>query len=248
MANSQNKAKADPLAKRRDETDLDYRRRVALAALVRPKAEPVVNAPKGEIQKLDESAEADRMQSFREVITPQAKEKGELEKGWLVDEDGNMQNSYRRKSRSALAYMRERGSLTDDQYGSAMEIASVAEMIESSVASSGASMEARVDCSGSARDALNESLYRVRAEGAYTEWRSKLPLPRRMVIDMVTRDAGLSAIAAAHNMGWPKARRILVEALKDWPGIMAKYCKRIDQAELDRAHERLQNEPSRKCA
>ena len=100
-------------------------------------------------------------------------------------------------------------------------------------------MEARVDCSGSARDALNESLYRVRAEGAYTEWRANLPLPRRMVIDMVTQDAGLKAIAAQHGMGWSRARDVLTEALDRWPTILAKYVKVIDQEDVDAQHARL---------
>lgn len=181
--------------------------------------------------------EAERTKG-EEAATPEGQKHG-LKKGWIIDDEGNMQNAFTRQSRSALAYMRERGSITDDQFAYAMEIASIAEMIERSVATSGASMEARVDCSGSAKDQLHESLYRVRAEGAYTEWRSKLPLPRRMVIDMVTRDAGLAAIASEHNMGWPRARTILINALDAWPDILAKYVRRIDQDDLDRQHARL---------
>ena len=145
----------------------------------------------------------------------------------------------RRQSRSALEYMRGRGSLTDEQFYSAQQIAQLAEQIERTVAVSCASLEARVDCSGSARNAVNESLYRVRAEGAYTEWRAGLPLPRRMFIDMVTQDAGLSAIAAEHGMGWPKAKEMLLDALDAWPEIFAKYVKAIEQEDLDRQHARL---------
>ena len=135
--------------------------------------------------------------------------------------------------------MRERGNLSDDQFHSAQRIAEIAEMLERTVAVTCASLEARVDCSGSARNAINESLYRVRAEGAYTEWRSRLPLPRRMVIDMVTQDAGLKAIASQHNMGWPKAQSILKAALDRWPEIFARYVKAIDQDDLDRQHAKL---------
>lgn len=186
--------------------------------------------------RLAQQAENERTRG-EDIVTPETLAQGGLAKGNAPDQ--SRAQTYYRKSRSALAYMRERGTLTDDQFGSAMEIASVAEMIERSAGRSSASMEAKVDCSGSARDALNESLYRVRAEGAYTEWRSKLPLPRRMVIDMVTQDAGLTQIAAEHNMGWPRARDILLAALDAWPEIIAKYVKRIDVDDLERAHARL---------
>jgi len=145
----------------------------------------------------------------------------------------------RRQSRSALEYMRGRGSLTDEQFYSAQQIAQIAEQIERTVSIGCASLEARVDCSGSARDIISESLYRVRAEGAYTEWRSKLPLPRRMFIDMVTLDAGLSRIAAGHNIGWPRARKMLLDALDEWPAIFDKYAKTIGQDDVDNQHARL---------
>lgn len=206
------KRKGDPLAKRRDETDAQWRARVARSQETRRK--------QGE-----------------DIVTPETLAQGGLVKGSAPDQ--SRAPTYYRKSRSALEYMRQRGSLTDEQYYSAQRIAQVAEMLQSSVSGSCASMEARVDCSGSARDALNESLYRVRAEAAYTEWRSKLPLPRRMVIDMVTQDAGLAEIAAEHNMGWPKARMMLVAALDAWPEVFGRYVKGIDQEVLDAQHARL---------
>ena len=205
--------KGDPLAKRRDENDLQWRSRL-------------------------ERLKDEQRRRGEDTVTPEARGHG-LEPATVKDDDGRQWQSYRRKSRSALAYMRERGNLTDDQFYSAQRIAEIAEMLERSVALGCASLEARVDCSGSARDAVNESLYRVRAEGAYTAWRAKLPLPRRMVIDMVTQDAGLKAIAAQHNMGWPRAQEILKVALDSWPEIFARFVKRIDQEDLDRQHARL---------
>ena len=206
--------KPDPMAKRPDETHLQWRSRLARKQETERK--------KGE-----------------DIVTPEALRQGGLQERTIWHEGKAGAKSYVRKSRSALAYMRERGNLSDEQFYSAQRIAEIAEMIERSVAVGCASLEARVDCSGSARDALNESLYRVRAEGAYTEWRSKLPVPRRMVIDMVTKDAGLAFIAAEHNMGWKRAREILTDALDAWPGILAKYVKVIDQEDLDRQHARL---------
>jgi hypothetical protein len=173
--------------------------------------------------------------------TPEQMRSGEFEREFVTHAESatKAMAHKRRQSRSALEYMRGQGSLTDEQFYSAQQIAQIAEQIERSVGVSCASLEARVDCSGSARNAVNESLYRVRAEGAYTEWRAKLPLPRRMFIDMVTLDAGLSRIAAEHNMGWPRARKMLLKALDEWPAIFEKYAKTIGQDELDRQHARL---------
>lgn len=205
----------DPFARRAGETLWEWRARLA--------AQSEAEQRKGQ-----------------DVVTPETRRQGGLSKEFVTHaETGTTTTSYRRKSRSALAYMRERGSLTDDQFYSAQRIAEIGEMLQRSVSVGCASLEARVDCSGSARDALNESLYRVRAEGAYTEWRHKLPVPRRMVIDMVTSDAGLKAIARTHNMGWPKAQAILKDALDSWPDILAKYVARIDQEDIDRQHARL---------
>ena len=207
------KNRGDPNAKRKDETHLQWRSRIA------------------------RQQETRRAQG-EDVVTPEAAMKG-LSRATVQDEDGRNWNSYRRKSRSALEYMRQQGSLSDEQYYSAQRIARVAEAIEKQVDVGCASLEGRVDCSGSARDALHESLYRVRAEAAYTEWRHKLPLPRRMVIDMVTKDAGLTRIAAEHNMGWKRAREILTRALDAWPDIFAKYQGSIKQEDLDAQHARL---------
>ena len=205
--------RGDPNTKRKDETDLQWRSRLA------------------------RESETRRRQG-EEVVTPEAKQHG-LKRGNVKDEDGREWQTYTRQSRSALAYMRERGSISDDQFYSAQQIAKVAEMIERQVRLGCASMEARVDCSSSAKDALYESLSNVRAEAAYNEWRHKLPLPRRMFIDMVTQDAGLSAIAAEHNMGWLKAKKLLIEALDRWPEIYARCAKGIDRDDIDAAHARL---------
>ena len=208
------KAGRDPEAKRAHETHWEWRSRVAAQKQAEANAKEAIVTKEAERHGLD-----------REFVTH--------------TETGTVTTSYRRKTRSALEYMRQQGSLSDEQYYSAQRIAQIAEMIEKQVSLGCASMEARVDCSGSARDALNESLYRVRAEAAYTEWRHRLPLPRRMVIDMVTQDAGLSRIASEHNMGWPKARRILTEALDRWPEIFARYVKQIDAEDLAAQHARL---------
>ena len=98
------KAGRDPFAKRKDETDLQWRSRLA---------------------RMEETRKA----QGEDVVTPEAARKG-LERSTVQDEDGRNWASYRRKTRSALEYMRQQGSLSDEQYYSAQRIAQIAEMIE----------------------------------------------------------------------------------------------------------------------
>ena len=145
----------------------------------------------------------------------------------------------RRKTRSSLQYMHGQGSLTDEQFYSAQEIARVAEMIERNVSIGCASLEARVDCSGSAKDALYESLWAVRLEAAYSRWRAGLRLPRRLVLDMVTKDGGFAAIASGHGMGYLKAVKVLKLELDRWPAIRKQHHKAISAEDLESMHEGL---------
>lgn len=208
------KGKTDPNARRQGESQWAWRARLAA------------------------QAEAERTKHDKPV-TAETLRQGGLVAGFVVDEDGCMKDTFRRVTRSALQYMNNRGTLSDEQYYSALQIARVAERIERSAGTSCASLEARVDCSGSASDALTETLTTVRLERAYSVWRQRLPIPRRMVIDMVTRDRRLAAIAQRHNVGWPKAQRLLRNALDLWPEIYAAQVRAIDQDDLDAIHSRL---------
>lgn len=203
----------DPLAKRKDETDLQWRSRVA---------------------RHKETAR----QQGEDIVTPQRLAKGDLKKGYTPDQA--RARTYHTKPRSALQAMNRKGSLSDEQYQSALVIARVVERIERSAATSGAGMDERVDCMGSASDCLVEHLHEVRMERAYTEWRESLPTPRRMILDMITRDHRLKAIASRYSMGWPKAQRLLRNALDDWPEYFARQMRRIDQDDLDMAHWRIE--------
>lgn len=209
-------AKRDPLARRHGETHWTWRSRLA---------EQVANdAKKGE-----------------SIVTAETLAQGGLEKADVVDDDGRQWRTVQRKTRSALAHMHSRGNLSDGQYLSALQIARVVERLERSVTVGCASMEARVDCSGSSGDTLVESLYDVRLERAYSEWRKLLPMPKRMILDMVTVDHRLSAIAARHNTGWPRAQRLLRNALEQWPECFARQMREIDQEDVDAAHKRVAN-------
>lgn len=211
----------DPHAKRPDENHLQWRSRIARLAETERKC--------GE-----------------DIVTPERLSKGDLRQGMAHDEAGQSSRTYHRVRRSALRHMNDRGTISDSQYFAALQIAQVAERIEREASVGNASMEGRVDCSGSATDKLVESLYAVRAERAYTEWRKALPMPRRMVIDMVLRDHRLKAIAARYKMGWPRAQRILRNALEDWGDFYARAMRAIDQDDLDRKHSEIHSRT--KCA
>jgi hypothetical protein len=144
-----------------------------------------------------------------------------------------------RRRQSAVFRMVALGKLSLDDAASATEIAQIVEMIESPVSVRSASLEARVDQSGSARDAVVESLNRIRAERAYTEWRESLPHPRRMIIDMIVKDAGYVQLARAHKMNWRRARRALITALRAWPGFKMAAHRTIGEDDVHEAYNRL---------
>lgn len=188
--------------------------------------------------------EAERIKG-EQLVTPETLAQGGLEKGFVTDGPHRVETYHRRRP-SALKAMNDRGRISDEQYYSALQIARIAERIEAQATFRGGSTEVRVDCMGSAKDILVESLYDVRAERAYTEWRQRLPMPRRMIVDMVTHDHRLKAIAARYSTGWPRASRLLRQALDSWPDIFAAAMREIDQQDVDNAHARLTR--ALKCA
>lgn len=146
---------------------------------------------------------------------------------------------HRVRQASSLLHLLDNGQLNAGQYFSALQIASVAEQIERAVAVKCASLEARVDHANSGRDVLVERIGAVRLERAYTEWRQRLPMPRRMVIDMVLTDRTLKATAARYRMGWPRAKARLADALDLWAELIGKAMREIEQVDLDRAQARV---------
>lgn len=200
--------------KRRGETDLDWKTRVAL---------------------LDQ-AESGRGAS---PLTPEAEQHGSFESVFMPAANGQQAKVRRRKSTSGLYRMWEKGSITAEQLDASTDIALVAERIERAVSIRCASLEARVDNSGSARDILAERLNHVRAEATYTRWRNRLPTPKRMILDMVLTDRDLFITARVYSMGWPKARRLLIRALDNWIDIKAKVWKDIDERDVTPIHLKL---------
>ncbi len=145
----------------------------------------------------------------------------------------------RNRQQSALALVHERGAISAAQYEAAGQIARVAESIARAVSLRGSRLEPRVDFGGSGRDMLTERLGLVRLEMTYTRWRELLPMPRRMVIDMVIGDRDLVGTARVHNVPWREARRRLLAALDLWLELREAVWREIDAEAAGRAYRRL---------
>lgn len=144
-----------------------------------------------------------------------------------------------RRRQGALARMAMMGKITTDELSAACEIAQVAEMIERGVGIRSASLEARVDGSGSGRDVLVESLGRIRAEVTYTAWRQHIPLPRAMILDMVIHDKPYVAAARAHGLNYRTARKRLISSLRLWSELREEANRSVTDQVVEMAYARL---------
>lgn len=146
---------------------------------------------------------------------------------------------------SAIHRMHALGKISAEELAAAEEIAMVVEMIERDVSMGTGSfailseMLVRVDCSGSARDQLVESLGRIRLELAYRAWRQCVPNPKRMIIDMVTSNVPYVRLAASYGMHWRTARKRLISALRMWPQFKDNARHFVDRDDVHAAYERL---------
>ena len=145
--------------------------------------------------------------------------------------------SHRRQS--ALARMAALGKITADDLAAAHEIAGVVEMIERGAAVCGASMEARVDYAGSGRDALIESLGRIRTEVAYRLWRDRIPMPKAMILDMIVRDSSYVRTAPRYGLHWQTARRRLINALGMWSSCKIDARHAVGNEQVIEIYQRL---------
>lgn len=189
-----------------------------------------------------------QMERDREVplITP------ELERrGWYATETvmhvetGTRVETKRRRGLSSLVRMHQTGRLDNAQYEAALRIARVAERIESSVGVRCSNAEARVDCSSAGRNVLFERLSQVRDEAAYARWRRLIPLPRRMILDMILVDRPLSTTARIHGKRWETRNGIkgacdlFIAALDLWIMLRERVGREIDERELLAIHARI---------
>lgn len=140
---------------------------------------------------------------------------------------------------SGIDRMAESGQISDEQHAAAMDICYVAERIERAVSVRSGNIEARVDNQGADRDELIEKLGTIRLEMTYSAWRDRLPMPRRMVIDMVTNTQSLVNTARSYGVPWRKARGRLIDALDRWIDIREKIWATIDEDDVIRVHRKI---------
>lgn len=145
-----------------------------------------------------------------------------------------------RQVQGAIARMFQDGHIDADQLGWAAEIASVAEGIERDVGVRSASLEMKVDCSGSGKNVLVEGIMRVRREIAYGWWRQRIPHPRPAVLDMlIGEQISYSRAARRWRMGKSRARMILIDSIDLWPEAMDHAERTVDDGDLAAAHAGL---------
>lgn len=156
----------------------------------------------------------------------------------VVAEDQSQATVRRNRMTNPMLALYERGSITEEQFEASVQIARVAEIISQAVGMRSASLEARVDNSGSAKDLLIEHIGRVRLEATYSAWRQTLPMPRRMVIDLVTGSVSLTVSSRRYRMRKRKAKVILVDALERWIKLREKIESEIEEQEVIAAHFR----------
>ena len=203
--------KTDPLAKRPDETFLQWRARLA-------------------------RAQETRRQVGEDVITPERRSKGDLEE--VGAKEQGRARTYRKRATSSLARLCARGVIDIHQLAAAQEIAEHCDRIRREVRGSGGGLTEQVDCSGSGTAYEAENLHRVQMERAYTEWRADLRHPRGMVLDMVTEDHRLAAIAARYGRNWSVAIETLRGALNVWPQYKRDAFNGISQDDVDASNAR----------
>lgn len=144
-----------------------------------------------------------------------------------------------RRRQSPLSRMLALGKISREEFGAAEQIASIVEQMERAVSVRAASLESRVDCSGSSTDVLVESIGRIRLEVAYRAWREAIPAPKRMIIDMITTNEPYVGLARLHRLQWRTARKRLITALRMWPEfeILARHT--VKREDVNLAYERL---------
>lgn len=196
------------------------------------------------LKELPETAEQRRVRELLaddradHLIPPEALAQGDFADVTVVADDQSQATVKRNRMTNPMLALYERGSITEEQFEASVEIARVAEIIAQAVGMRSASLEARVDNSGSAKDLLIEHIGRVRLEATYSEWRQTLPMPRRMVIDLVTGSVSLTVSSRRYRMRKRKAKVILVEALDRWIGLRSKIESEIEEQEVIAAHFR----------
>lgn len=167
------------------------------------------------------------------------KQKRQIRKNWSHKQNGTPETHFKASQtrQGALARLYESGAITIDQLAAAHEIASIAERIGRDVSVRSISLETRVDGGGN-RNLAFESLTSVRREAAYGLWRQAILEPAT-IIDMIVFDIGITIAAQRHNIGYPRAKKLLISALNLWSEKIGEACRNIDADDVAAARSGL---------
>lgn len=166
------------------------------------------------------------------------KQQAERIKNWDHKRAGTVEthDHAARTHQGALAQLHANGTIDNDQLEWAAEIANVYRSIESDVGIAISSMEARID-EGRRTTGSVEGIRRVRLHYAYTIWREALPAPRQMILDMIVGDAvGYSVAAKRYGVHNRKAKRLLLDALSEWPTSLTQAYRSVKSEDLELAN------------
>lgn len=141
-----------------------------------------------------------------------------------------------RVQQGALARLFMSGAIDAHQLASAQEIRAVHERIGADVAVGTVSLETRVDTSRAFDGTFFEKLGAVRAEVAYTRWRSELRGEGLIALAVIVEDLGIEEARRRYRLGRPKAKKLLIDALDRWAEIIGTVCKEVDEATVLAAH------------
>lgn len=198
-----------------------------------------VQEVKGTLKVERAPGDSDAMHLARVVEVTQQRQRLASLAAWSHKNEGTSEtHAYAARTRQgALARLHLAGSISADELAWACEIAMAAESIERDVEVRVASLETRVDHSGSAKNALVEGIIRVRREVAYTHWRKWIPMPKRAVLDMIVGDPiSYTRVAKQYRMRKERAKKLLIDAINLWPAAMDVAEKEVDTATLAAAH------------
>lgn len=211
------------------------RQRIDHLVLGKPRPEPVLVRPAG-MSRMEWKARRKQLIEQGAKLEPGIEEAFARKEQWghkhaatpeTLANAGNHHDSF--------AQLEANGTIDKDQLEWAAEIANVYRSIESDVAVTVASLEARVDQSRSHRHLVGESIRRVRLHHAYTIWRDLIPLPKQMVLDMIVGDTiGYTVAAKRYGVHNRKAKRLLIEAIDRWPGCVDRAYRAIGLDDVER--------------
>lgn len=174
------------------------------------------------------------------LITPEAEQHARYETGFVRHVESNtMAHTRRNTTASQLEVLHSRGGITAEQLVSSEEIESVICVLTGDVGYRSVLMQMRVDQGHSPVDPGAERIAIVRAQAAYTLWRQRLPMPRRLVIDMIMLPQALVATARSYGVGWAKAKKRLSNALDEWPRVKERVWENVDEDTVQAVFARI---------